>query len=207
MSVCSLRGNSKYPLGNLRADNIPTSSLKSMDWSQLKRLVLAPTNPVAFFHTFTDRLPLLEQLDISYCGTHDPAHPDLQTCFKFLTSLSMLKAITVRCASAVLVRGQYEFWVLILRYLGRHLQKLTVQALLEGLEAPYATTWMKDWGPVFQFNLRTLELVFQASAPPRAERCRYCAGSPHALVRSHHFLQGLTTDTYRVWNTSIPYLT
>jgi hypothetical protein len=173
----------------------------------MKRLVLAPTNQVAFFHSFTDKLPLLEQLEISHCGTHDPAHPDLQTCFKFLASLGMLNAITVRCGSAVLVRGQYEFWVLILRYIGQRLQKLTVQALHEELEAPYASTWMRDWGPVFQFNLRKLELVFPAFAPTRDGQCRYCAGPPHALVRSFHSLQALTADTHRMRNTYVWYLT
>jgi hypothetical protein len=115
------RGNSRDVPNNLYADYLATSSLECMDWSKLKRLALVPPNPMAFFETFNGKLPMLEHLNISYYTTYSSGRPDLSACSNLLASLSMLKALTIRCDKVDLVDEHILFWITLLFQLGKRL--------------------------------------------------------------------------------------
>jgi hypothetical protein len=123
-----------------------------MDWSKLKRLALAPTNPMAFFDVFTGELPLLEELEISYRAIHRPEHADPQAWSRFLTSLSVLNAITARCDKVDFIDDQMQFRGKLLCHLGHRVQKLSIQALHDGLRAPFMSPYVMYNLPHFSLN-------------------------------------------------------
>ena len=72
--------------------------LESIDCNKLEQLTIASPNPISFFDTFSENLPSLAHLDISYASDvqNDPRHHRLHACSRFLTSLKSLQSLVFR---------------------------------------------------------------------------------------------------------------
>jgi hypothetical protein len=166
---------------------------RCMDWTRLKQLTLGPPNPESFFKAFTSRLPQLEFLEISYHFVPTHRYPSLDRaclieCSRFISSLSKLKALTVRCDQLDLTQ---PFWHELAATHGERLQSLSVQPLHDRLEAPICQ------GAVFNLlrpftALRTLNLATRLSPLAPGFSCKDCSAPCHAKVR----MQATGTDMH-----------
>jgi hypothetical protein len=145
-----------------------------MDWTKLKRLKLGPSNPVAFFETFTGQAPLLEHLDISF-----HSNPSLTACSTFVASLNMLRELVIRCD---LISQTRTFWPVLARTHGDVLEHLTLRSRYEGVEAHIwpRPVWENSLGSFIRnfTSLRSLDITLRLDDGAQT-RCRHCS---HPLV-------------------------
>lgn len=155
-----------------------------MDWSKLKRLVLGPPNPVAFFETFTHELPMLEHLDISLLwriGTRSYIFEphDYNAYSGFICSLKKMQSIIIRCNVIDSLSG--GLWSNIVNTHGKKILSISIQALHEGLDAPIQHGPLKAFSTALT-SLRTLDLALNATTQSW-RGCEDCSGRRHILVR------------------------
>jgi hypothetical protein len=145
-----------------------------MDWTKLKRLKLGPSNPVAFFETFTGQTPLLEHLDISF-----HSNPSFTSCSTFVASLNMLRELVIRCD---LISQTRPFWPILARTHGDILEHLTLRSRYEGAEAHIwpRPLWENSLGSFIRnfTSLRSLDITLRLDDGAQT-RCQYCS---HPLV-------------------------
>jgi hypothetical protein len=156
--------------------------LHCMDWTRLTRLRLGPPNPIHFFQVFTDCLPVLEHLEISYQAAESfyPSPPAdyYKACSRFISSLRLLKTINIHCDRVDL---DQPFWHRLAATHGERLESFSLQSNRELYEEP---TW-RSTIPEFLGNftaLRTLELTILYTRPQEYVSCTHCLKPWHALV-------------------------
>jgi hypothetical protein len=162
--------------------------LGCMDWSKLKRLVLGPPNPVAFLETFTHELPMLEHLDISFhwslhLHSYNFENHDRKAYSGFVSSLKKLKSIIIRC-NAIDLRSE-GLWSTLIETRRKCLQRISIQPLYEGLEAPTIHGSLKAYSTALT-SLRTLDLALNADSQSWRS-CDDCSGRRHLMVRPPTF--------------------
>jgi hypothetical protein len=167
---------------------------RCLDWTRLKQLTLGSPNPEIFFETFTSKIPQLEVLDISYhsiSAYRYPSHTNarLTECSRFISSLSKLKSLTVRCDIVDLT--QY-FWRDLAATHGERLQFLSIQPRHDQLQAPICQGAISNLLLPF-IALRTLDLATRLSPFSPYSNCKDCSNPCHTKVRysnnqCHHVL-------------------
>jgi hypothetical protein len=176
---------------------------RCMDWTKLKELTLGSSNPEMFFNMFNNKLPQLEFLDLSYHSVSASPYPSLEPpvlieCSKFVSSLSKLKALTVRCDRVIL---RQTLWHELVGTHGESLQSLSIQPLLDQLEAPLCQTAMTNLLRPFT-ALKALDLATRFYPFMSPSRCNSCSDPSHTKVCMSKFV--LTyTNASRTLNTSI----
>jgi hypothetical protein len=148
-----------------------------MDWTRLKQLTLESSNAEIFFEMFNNKLPQLEFLDFSYHSVSAGRYPFLEPavlveCSNFVSSLSKLKALTVRCN---LINLKQAFWHELAATHGECLQSLSIQPLGDQLEAPICQGAISNLLRPFT-ALRTLDLATRLSPFALYSSCSDCSG-------------------------------
>lgn len=168
-----------------------TLLLGCMDWTKLKRLTLGPSNPKPYFDAFRDQLPHLEALDFTYHYEYQSYrsgnyNTTLATCSEFVTSLSSLKELTIRCDG---IDFKEKFWSALVQTHGDTLKSLSIQSRTATSEAPLVRGDMNPFLACFD-SLENLDLVLQTHFP-NSTGCKFCSAKSHGVVSIASTLLGL----------------
>ncbi|KAF1842755.1 uncharacterized protein K460DRAFT_134131 [Cucurbitaria berberidis CBS 394.84] len=160
--------------------------LHCMNWTRLRRLRLGPSDPKMFFETFKDKLPNLEVFEFTYIyenlhyTPYDTYTPKLSACAEFVASITVLKEFIVRCNT---VNLKDSLWMSLAEVHGPHLERLSIQARYQDLEAPICNGNLGDLLACFS-NLLALDLALRTciSMP---FMCSFCPIQGHALSTNY----------------------
>ncbi|KAF1912223.1 hypothetical protein BDU57DRAFT_542086 [Ampelomyces quisqualis] len=144
-----------------------------LDWTKLKRLTLGPSNPVAFFETFTGKVPRLEHLDLAYHMLPSDRYPhyvqarDFEHCLRFVSSLSKLKTLVVRCDSTDFGN---TFWSHVAVVHGGRLESLSLRARHNQFDGPMCKCKLYEFLTFFT-RLKNLDLALAAQPYLSCNKC------------------------------------